>query len=158
MRMKPWKVLALCLAWLFAGSAHAQPRGELRCNLGGGFGFAVFGQRGTTCVYYRPDGWVEFYIGDLSRLGLDLGPSNPRSLAFAVVTRGPLPPGALAGQFAGVGAGATIGAGVAADALVGGPGQAVEILPIDNSRLTGLNIEAGVGALSLRFFGAERRH
>lgn len=147
-------LLALCAATAARGQ---EVPGELRCSVAGGIGFAVVGDRAANCVYYRRDGRVEFYIGSLGRLGLDLGPAQARQVAFIVTVRQPEPKGALEGTFVGAGFGATLGRGVAADALVGGRDQTVAIVPIANSRPTGLNIEAGVGALNLRYAGTERR-
>lgn len=146
-------LLALCCA----GTASAAPTGELRCSVAGGIGFTVVGKRAASCIYYRRDGWVEFYIGSLGRLGLDFGPVDARQVAFSVLVRPPETIGALEGDFVGVGAGATIGQGLAAEALVGGRGQAVEIVPISQNKFTGLNLNAGIADLNLRYAGTERR-
>jgi hypothetical protein len=128
---------------------------ELRCSVAGGFGFGPVGKRQTTCVYYRRDGRVEFYIGSFGRLGLDIGPSQARQAVFKVVAPAPEPVGALQGNFVGAGVGVTLGRGLAGDALVGG--QGVTIIPLANSRLTGLNVEAGIGDLTLQYEGTEGR-
>ena len=61
------------------------------------------------------------------------------------------------GDYAGLGAGGTLGRGLAADALIGGRGGHVQISPIADSRLTGLNFEGGLGELHLRYAGMETR-
>lgn len=137
-----------------AGPANAAS-GELRCSVAGGIGFVVAAKRATSCVYYRRDGRVEFYIGSFGRVGLDLGPAQARQAIFAVAA--PEEVGALDGDFVGAGVGATIGSGVAGDALVGGRANAASIMPIANSRLTGLNLSAGIDGLHLRYAGTDNR-
>lgn len=152
--------LAAALTTLVVAVLPAQAEiraGELRCNVAGGIGFGPVGKRATTCVYYRRDGRVEFYLGSFGKYGLDLGPAQARRAIFEVLTNGPEPVGALDGDFAGIGVGATLGRGVAGDALIGGRSGAVQIVPIANSRLAGLNFEAVVSALHLRYAGTEGR-
>lgn len=137
-----------------APTAHARRggSGELRCSVAGGFGFLVGSNRKVTCVYYRPDGAVEFYVGSTSRIGVDVGPNNAARAAYQVVGTDPAAPGMLAGDFAGPGFGATVGAGIGADALVG---QGVTLLPIANVYDTGVNVNAGLGVLHLDYAGME---
>ena len=101
--------LAVC-----AGSpAEAQSRsGQLRCTVAGGFGLVVTSGRATNCVYYRPDGVVEFYLGQSSHYGVDVGPTNAVRLAYHVIGADPTRPGELAGNFAGVGLAATVRRGL----------------------------------------------
>ena len=145
------------LALVAVTPARAGESGELRCSIAGGVGFVVAGKRATSCVYYRRDGSTEFYIGSFTRIGIDIGPAQARSAVFAVSVPAAAPPGALDGDYAGLGAGGTLGRGLAAEALVGGRGGSVQIAPIANSRLTGLNFEGGLGELHLRYAGMETR-
>jgi hypothetical protein len=157
MRRIPLVAVSLLALAAGSGAQAGEAPGELRCSVAGGIGFAVTAKRATSCVYYRRDGRVEFYIGSFGRFGLDIGPAQARQAIFSVTAPVDAPLGALEGAFVGAGVGATLGQGFAGDALVGGRGGAVTIVPIANSRLTGLNVEAGIGALDLRYAGSEGR-
>lgn len=151
-------VLAVLASLVGLAPASARPgSGELRCNVAGGFGYAVVGQRGITCVYYRRDGTVEFYVGSSSRLGVDLGSLNARRLAFRVGGVDPSEPGQLAGRFLGVAAGATVGFGASTEALVGGATGKAVLTPLDNFDDTGINFTAAVGTFDLTYAGSEPR-
>ncbi len=159
------RLATLCLAALAALSivawvepAAARPRpAELRCNVAGGFGYAVVGQRGITCVYYRPDGTTEFYVGSSSQLGIDLGSLNARRLAFRVGGTDPSAPGQLAGTFVGAAAGVTVGFGVSTEALIGGATGHAVLTPLDNFDDTGINFTTAVGTFNLTYAGSEPR-
>ena len=58
--------------------------------------------------------------------------------------------GALAGHYVGGTAEATVGAGVGANALVGGSNRTVTLQPLSVTGQTGLNVAAGVAELTLR--------
>ena len=60
-------------------------------------------------------------------------------------------PGALAGSYGGATASAAAGVGVGANVLVGGSGNTISLQPISIEGMTGLNIAAGVAALTLTF-------
>ena len=60
-----------------------------------------------------------------------------------------VPHGALAGHYAGVGADASVGAGLGANVLVGGTGRAFSLQPLSIEGETGLNIAAGVTTVTL---------
>jgi hypothetical protein len=130
--------------------------GQLRCSIAGGFGLVVAAQRSATCVYRRVDGSVEFYLGSTGRIGVDFGLTNAVTATYNVSAPDSAPPGALQGIFAGPGAGFTLGAGIGANALVGGTGAI--LTPIDNTYVTGLDISAGLGTLDLRYVGRETPH
>lgn len=131
--------------------------GELRCMIAGGIGFVIAGKRASSCIYYRSDGRVEFYIGSFGKFGLDFGPTQARSAIFEVIAPVPQPIGALDGDFLGLGVGTSIGRGEAGDALAGGRFGTAKIIPIANSRMTGLNLAAGISELHLRYKGTEGR-
>lgn len=139
-----------------AGAVAQTAVGQLHCSVAGGFGFVVGSSRGTTCTYYRPDGLADFYTGSSARVGLDVGPASAVDVLYDVVAARPLGHRALEGGYAGAGAGATIGEGLGAMALVGGRDQAVTLVPAKNAALTGLNVNAGFATLDLHYVGSER--
>ena len=57
--------------------------------------------------------------------------------------------GMLSGTYAGAQAEATVGAGVGANALIGGSNHSVALQPLSVQGQTGLNVAAGVASLSL---------
>jgi hypothetical protein len=60
-----------------------------------------------------------------------------------------LSPGSLAGSYAGGTASATVGVGVGANALIGGSNNTIALQPLSIEGSTGLNVAAGIGALTL---------
>ena len=142
-----------------AVSANAQTvSGELHCGIQGGFGFVIASDRQVTCTYRRLGLPVEFYTGRTGNLGLDLGPTNARSVTYQVVVADPSRPGALQGDFAGPGVALSAGAGFTANALVSGAGAMLVPIPnADTTATTGFNITAGINQLSLQFAAVEER-
>jgi hypothetical protein len=69
-----------------------------------------------------------------------------------------LAPGALAGEFAGATASATVGVGAGANVLVGGSSRTISLQPLSLEGSTGLNVAAGIGAISLRYEPRAGRH
>ena len=106
----------------FMGSALAQSQariGTLSCDVSAGIGFILIQKQSLACVF-TPDGGGPSirYKGQITEYGVALGAIDKGHLIWAVVaaTRG-IPPGALAGDYAGVGAEATAGAGLGANVL-----------------------------------------
>ena len=71
-------------------------------------------------------------------------------MVWAVFRADQSPYGALAGQYAGASAEATVGAGVGANALMGGSNRTVTLQPLSVQGQAGLNLAAGVAGLTLR--------
>jgi Protein of unknown function (DUF992) len=72
-------------------------------------------------------------------------------LVWAVFAPGPyVGPGALAGDYVGATGSATIGVGVGANVLVGGSNRSISLQPLSIEGNTGLNVAAGIGAITLR--------
>jgi hypothetical protein len=61
-----------------------------------------------------------------------------------------LAPGALAGSYAGATASATVGVGAGANVLIGGSNRTISLQPVSIEGNTGLNVAAGIGAITLR--------
>ncbi len=140
------------LIGLTLNAANAAPvqSGFLACNVAPGIGFIVGSSKTVSCIYHRSHGRPEYYTGTLSRIGLDLGATGPGQFAWGVVTAGPPSHFALTGDYAGPGAGFALGAGLSANALVGGSDNSISLQPLAAGESTGLNLSAGIGALSLQ--------
>jgi hypothetical protein len=139
---------------LAAQTAVAQQNvrvGRLRCNVSGGLGLIVTSTKEMSCVFTTIHGHHELYFGTIRKFGLNIGATDRGLLAWTVFAPTQLPgPGALAGEYGGVTASATVGAGVGANLLVGGSNQTISLQPLSVQAQTGLALSGGVAALSLR--------
>lgn len=146
---------ALMVSVVTAQTAAAQGAvkvGVLRCNVAGGLGLIIASSRDMRCAFTSANGRrVEYYYGTIRKFGLDIGATNQGTLVWSVFapTGAPLH-GALAGDYIGATASATIGAGLGANALVGGLNRTFTLQPLSVQTQTGLNFAGGVGQMSLR--------
>jgi len=133
-----------------APSATQVQSGVLACNVAPGIGFIIGSSKTLSCVFHPVRGRPEYYAGTIGRVGLDIGATGPGQFAWGVFTAGP--PGrryALAGDYGGPGIGIALGAGGSANSLVGGYGNLISLQPLSGTT-TGLNLSAGIGALTLQ--------
>jgi hypothetical protein len=141
----------------YAAPAQAQgvqgvQAGTLSCHVAGGFGFVFGSSRALACTFSPVSGSPEQYNGTINTFGVDIGYMRSAVLLWAVLApTTTLPPGALAGTFAGVTASAAAGVGVGANVLVGGSGNSVSLQPLSISGGVGLNVAAGIGSITLTF-------
>jgi hypothetical protein len=141
-------------ALVLAGPASAQARvtvGTLTCNVASGFGFVFGSSRAINCTFVGPRGRYENYVGNISRFGVDIGYTRGGILVWTVFapTAG-LAPGALAGSYVGATASASVGVGLGAHALIGGFHRSIALQPLSIEANRGLNVAAGIGAMTLR--------
>ena len=124
--------------------------GSLNCNASGTVGF-IFGSIARPGMHvFRTGGRVEHYTGTVSKFGVDIGFTRGGVLIWAVFAPGQVGPGALAGNYGGVTAGATVGVGLGANALVGGSNNSIALQPLSIEGTTGLNVAAGVASMTLQ--------
>jgi Protein of unknown function (DUF992) len=124
--------------------------GVLKCNVAPGVGFIIGSSKDLSCVFHPVRGRPEYYSGSIGRIGLDIGATGPGQFAWGVFTVAP--PSrrfALAGDYAGPGVGIALGAGGSANTLVGGYGGSISLQPLSGTS-DGINLSAGIGALTLR--------
>ena len=154
MRRAVLSLAALALASAVGTTAAmAQSRvraGVLTCSVSGGVGLIVTSQKTTACTFNPRRGRPERYIGVIRRFGLDVGVTRRGVLTWAVFSQGSVAPGSLAGSYVGAAAEASIGAGLGANALVGGSNRSIALQPLSVSGQTGLNFALGVGDFELR--------
>ena len=123
--------------------------GSLTCNVSSGWGFVFGSSRSLNCTFAAP-GRYEYYLGNISRFGVDIGYTAGGVLIWTVFApTANLAPGSLSGSYAGGTASATVGVGVGANALIGGSGNTVALQPLSLEGQTGLNVAAGIGAITL---------
>jgi hypothetical protein len=125
--------------------------GTLSCNVAGGWGFVFGSSKALRCVLTPGPGHPEHYYGTINRFGVDIGYTRGGVLVWAVFAPAAnLAPGALTGNFAGATASAAVGVGAGANVLIGGSNNSVSLQPLSIEGNTGLNVAAGIGAISLR--------
>jgi hypothetical protein len=143
----------LGLGSVFTGPANAQggvALGTLTCNVASGWGFIFGSSRGLNCTFGGPGGRYEYYVGNISKFGVDIGYTQGGVLVWTVVAPGAnVGPGALAGTYAGGTASATLGVGVGANGLVGGSNNSIALQPLSIEANRGLNVAAGVAGMTL---------
>ncbi len=148
--------LVALLGAALASSASAQSGGTkvgvLTCNTSASLGLIIGSRQNIRCSF-APDagGPPERYVGHITRLGLDLGVRAGGVMVWGVVapTNG-FHHGALAGNYAGVNADASLGLGAGAKVLVGGSHRTVSLQPLSVSGQAGINLALGVAGLTLR--------
>ena len=147
-------IVAAAVAFGGAASAaeHGVKVGTLACHVSSGWGFIFGSSRDLHCDFHpskAPTG--ERYAGTISKFGVDIGYTQGGVLVwgvFAPTTN--LTRGALAGDFAGATASATVGVGAGANVLIGGSNRTISLQPLSIEGNTGLNVAAGIGAINLR--------
>ena len=148
-------LLAAAIAALTAMPAAAQQRieiGVLDCVVEGGAGFVVGSTKDLRCTFTpagnRP---AEPYFGVVRKFGLDIGVTGTTLIKWAVLAPADAyAPGALAGDYVGVSAEATVGVGLGANALVGGSSRSFALQPLSVQAQEGLNLAVGFSAFELR--------
>ena len=127
--------------------------GALTCNVAGGFGFIFGSTKAVNCTFAPTGGGPpQHYVGSIDKFGVDIGFTRGGVLIWAVLAPTTSPaPGALAGSYGGVTASATAVVGAGANVLVGGTGNAISLQPLSIEGNTGLNVAAGVAALTLTY-------
>ena len=140
-------------AWLAMPAQAAGVKiGVLTCNVDSGWGYILGSSKDVRCNYVPNKGFGEHYIGSISKVGVDIGYTKGGVLIWDVVApASDMKPGALEGGYGGVSASATVGAGIGANVLLGGFDKSIALQPISIEGNTGLNVAAGIGALSLKF-------
>jgi hypothetical protein len=146
--------LAAALAVAFVAPAAAAEHakvGQLRCEVSGGLGMIITSTKEMECRFLSANGHEEWYHGRIRKFGLDIGGTDRGMLVWDVFapTAGSLR-GALAGEYVGVGASATVVVGLGANALLGGSDRQISLQPLSIQSQTGLDIAAGVSSLTLR--------
>ena len=140
------------LALGMPAQAQSVKAGVLTCNVSSGFGFIFGSSKSVNCNFAPPGGPPQHYVGSIDKFGVDIGYTAGGVLVWTVLAPTTSPaPGALAGAYGGATASATAGVGVGANVLVGGSGSTISLQPLSIEGNTGLNVAAGVAALTLTF-------
>jgi hypothetical protein len=146
--------IAFAALTLIAASASSQGRirtGVLDCRGAGTTSFIVGSSHQLLCIFHSDQGVQYRYLGLLQRIGVDVGVTQHSALEWAVFApTNQVSPGDLAGNYAGVTAGAAFGVGANANALIGGSNNSFALQPVSFEGQTGVNVAVGVAGLELR--------
>ena len=140
-------------AFILAAPAYAQAAraGVLTCNVSSGFGFVFGSSRSLNCTFSGAGGHFEHYVGTINRFGVDIGYIKGGVLIWSVLAPTITPaPCALAGNYGGATAQATVGVGAAANVLIGGNANSISLQPVSIEGTTGLNVAAGIASMTLQ--------
>jgi hypothetical protein len=141
---------ALMLAAAPASAQAPIKVGTLDCDLAGGTGMIIASQKWVRCMFLpNGPGRREVYEGQISKFGVDIGTTSGGRMMWAVYAPTSLPAWALAGSYGGATAEATFGAGVGANALVGGNTRTVMLQPLSFQGQSGFNVAGGAASLEL---------
>ena len=124
--------------------------GTLTCHVADGMGFVFGSSKALSCLFVRTDGVGERYSGDIKRFGVDVGYTKDAQMVWLVFAPGNFAPGALTGDYGGVGAQATVGVGGAVNVLIGGSSKQLTLQPVSVEGNVGLNIAAGFADVALK--------
>jgi len=132
--------------------------GVLTCNMSPSIGFVVGSRQRLACLF-TPSGPYppENYLGEITRIGVDIGITDGGVMAWAVFmpTRGSQY-GSLAGSYGGVSGDLSLGVGVGGNILVGGSHRSVTLQPFSVEGQVGVNLAVGVSGVVLRLDDAAR--
>ncbi len=145
MKIQNWTTLvagAVLLLTLSAIPGYAADHvtvktGYLTCHEAGGWGFIIGSSHKIHCTYTSNNHRTEYYTGTISKFGADIGYLQSAVILWAV---------AQASVALGVGAGANV--------LLGGFHKSIALQPVSVEGENGLNVAAGIAALSLHYEGS----
>jgi uncharacterized protein DUF992 len=148
--------LALFLAAQVNQANAASPSGGLRCAVEEGSSRILGSTRALDCVYTSDGGGREYYRGTIDKYGPDIGYQRRGMIYWAVLSPDIVGRrGGLAGHYIGASAGAAVGPGLHANALVGG--NRIMLNPISFGDANGLNVAATLTDLQLVYVGGGGR-
>ena len=125
--------------------------GTLTCDISGGIGMIIGSKKDVACIFTPSQpGPREVYTGSITKFGLDVGATAGGEMVWSVFAPSNKHFGALAGNYGGASAEATVGAGLGANVLVGGSNRTVALQPLSVQGQSGLNLAVGVSELQLR--------
>lgn len=153
------QLLALALGLALVAASRPEPvsaqtarmtAGTLTCRGSGTVGLILGSKQRLSCVFERKNGNRANYDARITRIGLDIGVTGRNVMVWTVLASSDeVRPSAIQGRYSGVSANASLGAGVGANALIGGSSNSIVLQPLSVQAQTGVNIAAGVAGLRL---------
>lgn len=135
-----------------AVSQSSSEVGTLTCKGGEGVGLILGSKKSYACTF-KPTGGAapESYEATITKIGLDIGVTGKSTMIWTVLSSSQnYEPRALAGNYAGATADASVGIGGGAKVLVGGSKNTISLQPLSVQGQTGVNLAVGVAQLKLR--------
>jgi hypothetical protein len=150
--------LAACAAFALFGMglgtpAHADAQvGVLSCHSAEASSYIIVSDQPFNCVFTPSNGApAQFYQAMIRRFGAQAGVSSNVTLGWAVFAPSlRVGPGALAGIYGGLSAGAAFGVGVGANGLVGGNNHSFALQPVSVEGQSGFNVVAAATEVQLQ--------
>ena len=135
---------AVAAMGLTAGAAQAASQvqvGVLSCDVAPGVGMIFTSSKDVTCKFTRKGYKTETYEGSIDKLGLDLGVTAGGKIVWLVFAAQKDSVGrhALAGNYVGASAEASLGLGIGGNWLVGGSNESIALQPWSVSGSIGVN-------------------
>lgn len=128
--------------------------GTLTCNVASGWGFVFGSSKEIRCTFRPVSGHRVHFNGNINKFGVDVGYTEGGVLVWAVFApSSTMRADALDGDYVGATASATVAVGLGANVLIGGFDKSIALQPLSIEGNTGLNVAAGIGALSLTHVG-----
>ncbi|MGI8524840.1 MAG: DUF992 domain-containing protein [Pseudolabrys sp.] len=152
------------LALMATAPANAGEVGWLTCRSAQATSYFLWSSQAYSCVFQSSvGGGTQGYSATINRAGAEIGWGNNATLVWAVFAlSGKVGQGTLAGSYGGASAGAAVGIGARANALVGGLPNSITLQPVSVEGEGGLNVRATVTSLWLQSAvpqrHARRRH
>jgi hypothetical protein len=124
--------------------------GVLSRRSSGATSYIMVSDQPFNCVFTPSAGGpLQYYQANIHRVGAQVGFSSAVALGWAVLAPSPhVGPGALAGLYGGLSAGAAIGVGAGANGLLGG-NNSFALQPVSVEGQSGLNVVATATQLEL---------
>ena len=150
-------VAALVAAGVAAGApAFASDKvniGVLSCREGKNLGFIIGSTTSLACTFKPAGGGPEqAYSGTISEFGIDIGETKATQIVWGVLAPSKkMDLGALAGQYGGLSAEATVTVGLGANVLLGGFEKSIALQPLSTQVQEGFNIAAGISSMTLTY-------
>ena len=152
-------ILAAAVALVAAAGIQATPSvaapkialGTLTCKGHGSVGLILGSKERMHCIFTTAVSARRHpYLATITKVGVDIGYKGSSTLVWTVLgSTLDAPEGALEGMYGGVTAGASVGIGANANALIGGSGKSIVLQPVSVEGQTGINLSAGVAGLTL---------
>jgi hypothetical protein len=152
--MKKLLAAAVAALTLSAGAAYADPSvqvGRLSCDVESGVGMIFVSSKDLECKFIRKGKKTEYYTGSIKKLGIDIGFTDATRIEWLVFAASPdkVTKHALAGQYVGGSAEATLFVGLGANFLVGGFEDSFALQPWSIQGQTGVNFSYAFASLTL---------
>lgn len=148
---------AIAMVPSVSSAAGEVKAGYLSCHVASGWGIVFGSSRNLNCTYTPASGEIEHYRGTINKFGADIGYQQSGVILWTVLAPAATnKPGALAGNYAGATASATVGVGAGVNVLTGGLNNSIALQPISIEGTNGLDVAAGVATISLEYVPAKK--